>query len=116
MSSGAGNNSAFSLCPAFQKMNTAEKMNTVFKAKMNTAATKQKEDDPKIEKVITRIQIEHDKSEKVKFLFSHSVTFYRESWVTDYFPKCRNPLCLLGFRHDTDLKMNTLNMVHPPIR
>lgn len=38
-------------------MNTA--MNTVFLANMNTAATKQKEDDPKTEKGVTRLQIKH---------------------------------------------------------
>ena len=91
-------------------MNTA--MNTVFLANMNTAATKQKEDDPKTEKGVTRLQIKHRKPEKVKSLFSHSVSFYRELRMTGYFPKCRNPLCLLRFCHDTDLKMNTLNMVH----
>ncbi len=87
-------------------------MNTVFLANMNTAATKQKEDDPKTEKGVTRLQIKHRKPEKVKSLFSHSVSFYRELRMTGYFPKCRNPLCLLGLRHATDLKMNTMNMVH----
>ena len=91
-------------------MNTA--MNTVFKANMNTAATKQKEDDPKTEKGVTRLQIEHRKSEKVNSLFRRSVSFYRKSRVTGSFQKCQNPLCLLGYRHDTALKFNTLNMVH----
>ena len=91
-------------------MNTA--LNTVFKAKMNTAVTKQKEDDPKTEKGITRLQVIRRKSEKVKSLFSHSVSFYRKSRVTGFFQKHRNPLCLLGYRHDPGLKKNTLNMVH----
>ena len=87
-------------------------MNTVFKAKMNTAATKQKGDDPKTEKGITRLQKKRLKSEKVKILFSHSVSFYRKLRVTGSFQKCRDPLCLLGIRHDNNLEMNTLNMVH----
>ena len=87
-------------------------MNTVFKAKTNTAATKQKGDDPKTEKGITRLQKKRLKSEKGKNYFSHSVSFYQKSWMIGNFLKCQNPLCLLGFRHATDLKMNTLNMVH----
>ena len=87
-------------------------MNTVFKANMNTAATKRKEDDSKKEKDVSRLQIKQRKSEKVKSLFSHSVSFYRKPRVTGSFPKCRNPLRLRGFCYDTALKMNTLNMVH----
>lgn len=91
-------------------MNTA--MNTVFKANMNTAATKRKEDDSKKEKDVSRLQIKQRKSEKGKNYFRHFVSFYQKSWMIGNFLKCPNPLCLLGFRHATDLKMNTLNMVH----
>ena len=87
-------------------------MNIVFKAKMNTTTTKRREDGLKKEKGLTRLQINHRKSEKVKSLFSHSVSFYRKSRVTGSFQKCQTPLCLLGFRHDTALKYNTLNMAH----